>query len=233
VATADLNKQPDQVSAMFDEVAAGYDRTNGVLSMGNSALWRHAVVKAIAPQPGERILDIAAGTGTSSEVISRSGAHVVAADFSHGMLEVGRRKHPQIDFVHADAMDLPFGDAEFDAVTISFGLRNIEDPKRALREMCRVLKPGGRLVVCEFSTPPLALVRTGYNAYMKYLMPLVVGASSTNPEAYTYLAASIADWPDQATLASWIRDAGFTGVEHRNLTAGVVALHRARVPAAN
>ncbi len=218
---------------MFDEVAAGYDRTNGVLSMGNSALWRHAVVKAIAPQPGERILDIAAGTGTSSEVISRSGAHVVAADFSHGMLEVGRRKHPQIDFVQADAMDLPFGGAEFDAVTISFGLRNIEDPKRALREMCRVLKPGGRLVVCEFSTPPLALVRTGYNAYMKYLMPLVVGASSTNPEAYTYLAASIADWPDQATLASWIRDAGFTGVEHRNLTAGVVALHRARVPAAN
>ncbi|WP_403021576.1 bifunctional demethylmenaquinone methyltransferase/2-methoxy-6-polyprenyl-1,4-benzoquinol methylase UbiE [Salinibacterium sp. GXW1014] len=233
MATADLNKQPDQVSAMFDEVAAGYDRTNGVLSMGNSALWRHAVVKAIAPQPGERILDIAAGTGTSSEVISRSGAHVVAADFSHGMLEVGRRKHPQIDFVQADAMDLPFGGAEFDAVTISFGLRNIEDPKRALREMCRVLKPGGRLVVCEFSTPPLALVRTGYNAYMKYLMPLVVGASSTNPEAYTYLAASIADWPDQATLASWIRDAGFTGVEHRNLTAGVVALHRARVPAAN
>ncbi len=218
---------------MFDEVAAGYDRTNGVLSMGNSALWRHAVVKAIAPQPGERILDIAAGTGTSSEVISRSGAHVVAADFSHGMLEVGRRRHPQIDFVHADAMQLPFDDAEFDAVTISFGLRNIEDPKKALAEMRRVLKPDGRLVVCEFSTPPLALVRTGYNAYMKYLMPLVVGASSTNPEAYTYLAASIADWPDQATLASWIRDAGFTGVEHRNLTAGVVALHRARVPAAN
>ncbi|QEE62349.1 bifunctional demethylmenaquinone methyltransferase/2-methoxy-6-polyprenyl-1,4-benzoquinol methylase UbiE [Salinibacterium sp. dk2585] len=233
MATADLNKQPDQVSAMFDEVAAGYDRTNGVLSMGNSALWRHAVVKAIAPQPGERILDIAAGTGTSSEIISRSGAHVVAADFSHGMLEVGRRRHPQIDFVHADAMQLPFSDAEFDAVTISFGLRNIEDPKKALAEMRRVLKPGGRLVVCEFSTPPLALVRTGYNAYMKYLMPLVVGASSTNPEAYTYLAASIADWPDQATLASWIRDAGFTGVEHRNLTAGVVALHRARVPAAN
>ncbi|MBF0672109.1 MAG: bifunctional demethylmenaquinone methyltransferase/2-methoxy-6-polyprenyl-1,4-benzoquinol methylase UbiE [Salinibacterium sp.] len=233
MATADLNKQPDQVSAMFDEVAAGYDRTNGVLSMGNSALWRHAVVKAIAPQPGERILDIAAGTGTSSEVISRSGAHVVAADFSHGMLEVGRRRHPQIDFVHADAMQLPFDDAEFDAVTISFGLRNIEDPKKALAEMRRVLKPDGRLVVCEFSTPPLALVRTGYNAYMKYLMPLVVGASSTNPEAYTYLAASIADWPDQATLASWIRDAGFTGVEHRNLTAGVVALHRARVPAAN
>lgn len=218
---------------MFDEVAGGYDRTNGVLSMGNSALWRHAVVKAVAPKPGERILDIAAGTGTSSEVLSRSGAHVAAADFSQGMLEVGRRRHPQIDFVHADAMDLPFGDDEFDAVTISFGLRNIVDPKRALREMARVLKPGGRLVVCEFSTPPLALVRAGYTAYMKYLMPVVVGASSTNPQAYTYLAASIADWPDQATLASWIRDAGFTGVEHRNLTAGVVALHRARAAATN
>ncbi|MCW4385969.1 bifunctional demethylmenaquinone methyltransferase/2-methoxy-6-polyprenyl-1,4-benzoquinol methylase UbiE [Salinibacterium sp. SYSU T00001] len=233
MATADLSKQPAEVSAMFDEVARGYDRTNGVLSMGNSALWRHAVVKAIAPQPGERVLDIAAGTGTSSAVIARSGAHVIAADFSHGMLEVGRRRHPEIDFVHADAMQLPFDDGSFDAVTISFGLRNIEDPHRALAEMRRVLKPGGRLVICEFSTPPIALVRAGYNAYMKYVMPAVVGASSSNPQAYTYLAASIADWPDQATLASWIRAAGFTGVEHRNLTAGVVALHRAHTPAGN
>jgi demethylmenaquinone methyltransferase/2-methoxy-6-polyprenyl-1,4-benzoquinol methylase len=233
VATADLNKQPAEVSAMFDEVAKGYDRTNGVLSMGNSALWRHAVVKAIAPQPGERILDLAAGTGTSSAVLARSGAHVVAADFSHGMLEVGRRRHPEIDFVHADAMHLPFGDAEFDVATISFGLRNIEDPKAALAEMHRVLKPGGRLLICEFSTPPITVVRAGYNAYMKYVMPAVVGASSTNPEAYTYLAASIAEWPDQQTLAAWIRSAGFTGVAHRNLTAGVVALHRGRKPAAS
>lgn len=216
---------------MFDEVAKGYDRTNGVLSMGNSALWRHAVVAAIAPQPGERILDLAAGTGTSSAALARSGAHVVAADFSHGMLEVGRRRHPELDFVHADAMHLPFGDAEFDVATISFGLRNIEDPRAALAEMHRVLKPGGRLLICEFSTPPIRVVRAGYNAYMKYVMPAVVGASSSNPEAYTYLAASIADWPDQAALAAWIRAAGFTGVAHRNLTAGVVALHRGRTPA--
>lgn len=215
---------------MFDGVAKGYDRTNGVLSMGNSALWRHAVVKAIAPQPGERILDLAAGTGTSAEVLARSGARVVAADFSHGMLEVGRRRHPDIDFVHADAMDLPFDDAEFDVATISFGLRNVADPRRALREMHRVLKPGGRLLICEFSTPPIQVVRAGYRAYMKYVMPAIVGASSTNPQAYTYLAASIADWPDQATLADWIRDAGFSGVAHRNLTAGVVALHRATKP---
>lgn len=215
---------------MFDEVAQHYDRTNDVLSMGNSMLWRRAVVRAIDPQPGERILDIAAGTGTSSVALSRTGATVVAADFSPGMIEVGRVKHPQIEFVQADAMALPFGDAEFDVATISFGLRNIEDPKKALAEMYRVLKPGGRLLICEFSSPPRALFRAGYGAYMKFVMPTVVGLSSSNPEAYKYLSESIADWPDQTTLSQWIRGAGFTRVGYRNLTAGVVAMHRGRKP---
>ena len=215
---------------MFDDVAQHYDRTNSVLSLGNSLIWRMLTVRAIAPQPGERILDLAAGTGTSSAALAKSGAHVVAADFSAGMIEVGRRKHPDLEFVQADAMDLPFKTGEFDVVTISFGLRNIVDAKKALREMYRVLKPGGRLVICEFSKPPVAILRAGYNAYLKYVMPTVVDAASSNPEAYSYLAESIADWPDQTTLSQWIRGAGFTRVAYRNLTAGIVALHRGHKP---
>jgi demethylmenaquinone methyltransferase/2-methoxy-6-polyprenyl-1,4-benzoquinol methylase len=231
VAKADLSKQPGEVSAMFDGVAKHYDRTNDVLSLGNAWIWRAATVKAVAPKAGEKILDLAAGTGTSSAALAKSGADVTAADFSPGMIEVGRRKHPGITFVEADAMNLPFADNEFDAVTISFGLRNIEDPKKALAEMFRVLKPGGRLVVCEFSKPPRAIFRAGYTAYMRFIMPAVVDAASSNPEAYTYLADSIRDWPDQVTLSQWIRGAGFTRVAYRNLTVGVVALHRGHKPA--
>jgi demethylmenaquinone methyltransferase/2-methoxy-6-polyprenyl-1,4-benzoquinol methylase len=230
VAKADLSKQPGEVAAMFDDVAKHYDRTNSVLSLGNSLIWRSLTVRAIAPQAGEHILDLAAGTGTSSAALAKSGAHVVAADFSAGMIEVGRQKHPDLEFVQADAMALPFKTGEFDAVTISFGLRNIEKPKLALKELYRVLKPGGRLVICEFSKPPVAILRAGYSAYLKYVMPIVVDTASSNPEAYGYLAESIADWPDQTTLSQWIRGAGFTRVAYRNLTAGVVALHRGHKP---
>ena len=215
---------------MFNGVAKYYDRTNDVLSMGNAFIWRIATTKAVGPLPGERILDIAAGTGTSSASLAKSGAEVIAADFSAGMITVGRLKHPKITFVEADAMSLPFADGEFDAVTISFGLRNVEQPKKALAEMFRVLKPGGRLIICEFSKPPRALFRAGYGAYMKYLMPAVVNVVSSNSEAYTYLNDSIREWPDQVTLSQWIRGAGFTRVAYRNLTAGVVALHRGHKP---
>ena len=230
---ADLSKQPDQVAAMFDQVSTRYDRTNAVLSVGNAALWRIATTRAVRPRAGETILDVAAGTGTSSASLARNGASVVAADFSEGMIEVGRRRqagNPFIRFVQADAMALPFEDDRFDAVTISFGLRNIIDPKKALAEFFRVVKPGGRVVVCEFSQPPLAAIRAGYAAYLRFGMPVLARLASSNPAAYEYLMESIQAWPNQPALAGWMREAGFEQVAFRNLTAGIVALHRGFKP---
>lgn len=218
---------------MFDRVASRYDLVNTVLSAGCDGLWRMATVSAIVPQPGERILDVAAGTGASSVALARWGAQVVAADFSSGMIAVGRTRHSDttnVEFVRADAMALPFGDDEFDAVTISFGLRNIVDPHAALAEFLRVTKPGGRLVVCEFSIPPCPLVRYPYFWYLRTIMPDVTRLVSSDPEAYLYLADSIAAWPCAPELSSWIRGAGYRRVEHRMLTGGIVALHRATKP---
>ena len=225
-----MDKQPDEVSGMFDGVARHYDRTNAIMSVGNAQLWRAATVRAVDPHAGERILDVAAGTGTSSAALARTGARVVALDFSPGMIAEGRRRQRKIEFVEGDAERLPFGDDEFDAVTISFGLRNVEHPNVALAEMYRVLKPGGRLVICEFSRPQRALFRAGYAAYMRFVMPVVATAASSNKAAYGYLRESIEEWPDQGTLTQWIRGVGFTRVAYRNLTLGVVALHRGHKP---
>jgi len=217
---------------MFDQVAAGYDRTNNVLSVGNALLWRVATTRAVNPRPGEKILDLAAGTGTSSASLAKSGAHVVAADFSPGMIEVGRRQQagvPNIEFVVADGMDLPFADDEFDAVTISFGLRNISDPHKGLAELFRVTRPGGRIVICEFSKPVKPL-RAAYFWYLENVMPTLAKAVSSNVDAYDYLFESIEQWPDQKTLAGWMRRAGFVDVRHRDLSAGIVALHKGIKP---
>jgi demethylmenaquinone methyltransferase/2-methoxy-6-polyprenyl-1,4-benzoquinol methylase len=230
---ADLGKDPRRVSGMFDEVARGYDRTNTVLSLGNDQLWRVATTRAVAPRPGQRILDLAAGTGASSVSLARSGAEVVAADFSPGMIAEGRRRHrgiPNLTFIEADATALPFEDGEFDAVTMSFGLRNVNEPAKALGELLRVTKPGGRLVVCEFSHPPSPAFNGLYHFYNDRILPVVAKTVSSNAEAYDYLNESIKDWPDQRTLSAWIRAAGWTDVAYRNLSFGIVALHRARKP---
>lgn len=230
---ADLGKDPARVSGMFDEVAPAYDRSNTILSLGNDRLWRVATTRAVAPKAGQRILDLAAGTGASSVALARSGAEVVAADFSPGMLAEGRRRHggiPNLSFVEADATALPFADDEFDTVTISFGLRNVNEPRTALAELLRVTAPGGRLVICEFSQPPSPAFGSLYRFYNDRVLPAVARTVSSNAAAYDYLNESIKDWPDQPTLAGWIREAGWEDVAYRNLSFGIVALHRARKP---
>lgn len=224
---ASLEKAPREVAAMFDEVAEKYDITNDVLSMGQDRIWRRAVVKAVDAQAGERILDLAAGTATSSEPLAASGATVIPCDFSIGMLKVGKRRRADLPFAAGDGMKLPFADASFDAVTISFGLRNIADPVIGLSEMLRVAKPGGRLVVCEFSQPTWKPWRTVYVEYLMKALPAVARKVSSNPDAYVYLAESIRAWPDQAGLAALVTEAGWADVGWRNLTGGIVALHRA------
>ena len=227
---ASLEKDPRDVATMFDDVASKYDLTNDVLTVGIDRLWRRAVLAACAAQPGERVLDIAAGTGTSSEPFAARGVEVVPADFSLGMLRVGHDRRPDLAFTAADAMRLPFADDSFDVVTMSFGLRNVADTGVALREFLRVTRPGGRLVVCEFSRPSSSVLRAAYDKVVLRALPTVARQVSSNPESYVYLAESIRDWPAQRALAEQVRDAGWHEVAWRNLTGGIVALHRAVAP---
>lgn len=215
---------------MFDDVARRYDLTNDVLSLGQDRRWRREVLQAVDPQPGEIVLDLAAGTGTSSQPFRDRGATVVPCDFSVGMLQVGKRALPHLPFVAGDGTRLPFPDDTFDAVTISFGLRNIVDADAGLRELLRVTRPGGRLVVCEFSSPTWAPFRTVYIEYLMKALPAVARAVSSSPDAYVYLAESIRAWPDQAGLGARLQRAGWSAVEWRNLSGGIVALHRASKP---
>ncbi len=228
---ASLEKDPRDVAAMFDDVAEKYDLTNDLLSLGQDRLWRRAVVSSLAAAPGERVLDIAAGTGTSSEPFADGGVEVVPADFSLGMLRVGKRRRDDLAFTAADATALPFADGSFDAVTMSFGLRNVVDVEGALAEFARVTRPGGRLLVCEFSHPTNAPFRTVYTEYLMRALPPVARRFSSNPDSYTYLAESIRAWPDQRALGALIAQAGWGQVAWRNLSGGIVAMHRAVKPA--
>ena len=224
---ADLTKKSQEVAAMFDDVAKNYDKANDLLSLGSARVWRKAVAKLVNPQSGQNILDLAAGTGASSAAFLKEGVRVVAADFSNGMLEEGRKRHPEIEFVFADASKLPFKAEEFDTVTISFGLRNVENTELALAEMLRVLKPGGKLVVCEFSTIPNKFLHSLYRFYLKNLLPRISALVSNTPEAYSYLAESIDAWPKQHELAAMIEKVGYQSVQFRNQSLGIVAIHSA------
>jgi demethylmenaquinone methyltransferase/2-methoxy-6-polyprenyl-1,4-benzoquinol methylase len=225
VSRADLDKDPRDVAAMFDGVAHRYDLTNTVLTAGLDHRWRALTRAALQLRPGDRVLDLAAGTAVSTVELARSGAWCVAADFSLGMLRAGA--HRSVPKVAADALHLPFVDGAFDAVTISFGLRNIADTDQALRELARVTRPGGRLVVCEFSTPTNGAFRSLYMDGFMRALPRIASVTASASYAYVYLAESILAWPDQAGLADLVAEAGWKNPEWRNLTGGIVALHRA------
>jgi demethylmenaquinone methyltransferase / 2-methoxy-6-polyprenyl-1,4-benzoquinol methylase len=223
---ASLAKGRAEVAAMFDRVAERYDLANDVLSLGQDRAWRREVLDAVDVRVGDRVLDLAAGTGTSSEPFAAAGAFVVPTDISLGMLQVGKRRSPWLPFVAGDGLQLPYADHSFDAVTISFGLRNVADTAAALAELWRVTRPGGRLVVCEFSTPTWAPFRIVYRNYLVAAIPALARVVSSNPVAYEYLAESILSWPDQPGLAALMQQAGWRNVAWKNLSTGIVALHR-------
>jgi demethylmenaquinone methyltransferase / 2-methoxy-6-polyprenyl-1,4-benzoquinol methylase len=239
---ADLDKQPGDVAAMFDAIAGRYDLLNDILSAGQVRLWRRTVARITGAGPGNRVLDLAAGTGTSSLTFTAAGADCVACDFSLGMLRAGHsrlaagqgpgRHRPdgqgRLAFAAGDALRLPFRDESFDAVTISFGLRNVASPGTALAEMHRVTRPGGRLVVCEFSTIKIAPLDMLYRRYLTNVLPAIARRTARSPEAYEYLAESITDWPAQRELVGLIEAAGWSAVRWRDLSLGVVAVHVAR-----
>ena len=227
---ANMDKNPQEVAAMFDGVARRYDIVNDLLSLGRTKAWRRAATKVIAPAPGMKILDMAAGTGSSSAPLAAAGADVIAADFSEGMIAAGRKARPDLTFIKADALNLPFANGEFDTATISFGLRNTQNTEKALAEMLRVVKSGGHLVVAEFSSPTWRPFRTIYTNYLMRALPAIARKTSSNPDAYIYLAESIRAWPDQKGLAAEISAAGWVGTTWKNLTGGVVAVHKARKP---
>lgn len=254
---AELDKQPRDVAAMFDAVAGRYDLMNDLLSAGQVRLWRRAVTRIVAAGPGDKVLDLAAGTGTSARSFAAGGASVVACDFSLGMLRAGKDRGAElpragkagggksaggksaepragktsagsVTFVAGDALNLPFEDQSFDVTTISFGLRNVADTKRALEEMRRVTRPSGRLVICEFSRITSKPLDHVYRRYLLAGLPAIANRAARNPEAYVYLAESILDWPAQPELARTIEQAGWQSVRWRDLTLGIVAVHVAR-----
>lgn len=223
------------VARVFDSVAARYDLMNDLMSGGVHRIWKRFTIELSAVRPGQAVLDIAGGTGDLAAKfadIVGPGGRVVLADINESMLQVGRDKlidhgyQGNLEYVQADAQYLPFPDDSFDCVSIAFGLRNVTDKDLALRSMLRVLKPGGRLLVLEFSKPDNELLGKAYDGYSFRVLPLMGKLVAGDSDSYQYLAESIRMHPDQETLQGMMEDAGFVNCEYHNLTGGIVALHR-------
>ncbi|AIU86892.1 bifunctional demethylmenaquinone methyltransferase/2-methoxy-6-polyprenyl-1,4-benzoquinol methylase UbiE [Pectobacterium odoriferum] len=223
------------VAEVFHSVAAKYDLMNDLMSFGIHRVWKRFTIECSGVRRNQRVLDLAGGTGDLTAKFSRmvgEGGEVILADINASMLKVGREKLrnkgiiDNINYVQANAEALPFPDDFFDCITISFGLRNVTDKNKALRSMYRVLKPGGRLLVLEFSKPVIKQLSTVYDAYSFHILPRIGEAVASDAGSYRYLAESIRMHPDQETLKGMMSDAGFDSVNYFNLTGGIVALHR-------
>ncbi|TXS93909.1 bifunctional demethylmenaquinone methyltransferase/2-methoxy-6-polyprenyl-1,4-benzoquinol methylase UbiE [Parahaliea maris] len=231
----DKDAKAGMVAGVFHSVAARYDLMNDLMSGGIHRIWKRFTIELSGVRKGNSVLDIAGGTGDLAARFSRivgPEGRVVLADINDSMLSVGRDKlidtgnQGNIEFVQADAQYLPFPDDTFDCVTIAFGLRNVTDKDLALRSMLRVLKPGGRLLVLEFSKPQNELLGKAYDNYSFKVLPMMGKLVAGDSESYQYLAESIRMHPDQETLKQMMEDAGFSRCEFHNLTGGIVALHR-------
>ena len=212
---------------MFDRVARRYDLVNTVLSGGTDGGWRRRAARLTGLKAGNWALDVACGSGKLTAQLARvagDGGRVVGLDFSPEMLEVARRDHPGLEFVEGDALKLPFDDATFDATTMAFGLRNLADPVEGLREMLRVVKPGGRAVVLEFVRPPQNLVGTAYRVYLRALLPAIGGALSGQPKAYRYLSDTVDSYRTPDELRAMAGAAGWSGVSYKGLAMGTVGI---------
>ena len=222
-----------KVQSVFNSVAGKYDIMNDVMSMGIHRIWKEAMMDWLAPSPGQKLLDVAGGTGDISfKFLNRAGSgHATVLDITENMLIAGRKRAEAdkmlntIDWVVGDAMALPFADNSFDVYTISFGIRNVTRPQEALNEAFRVLRPGGRLMVLEFNQIPVPLVQKAYDIYSFNVIPRMGKLIANDRESYQYLVESIRNFPDQETFLSMVREAGFENTNYRNLSLGIAALH--------
>ncbi|MGB3724634.1 MAG: bifunctional demethylmenaquinone methyltransferase/2-methoxy-6-polyprenyl-1,4-benzoquinol methylase UbiE [Glaciecola sp.] len=231
----ETSKKADMVAEVFHSVAAKYDVMNDLMSFGIHRIWKRFTIDSSGVKSGQKVLDLAGGTGDLAAKFSRivgNSGQVVLADINHSMLNVGKDKlinmgiMGNLHYVQANAEALPFPDNHFDLITIAFGLRNVTDKSKALASMYRVLKPGGRLLVLEFSKPTSEALNKAYDAYSFYLLPQMGKLVANDAESYRYLAESIRMHPDQDTLENMMQEVGFEQTQYTNLTGGIVALHK-------
>lgn len=228
-----LDKKRETISSMFDSIAPVYDSLNHLLSFGIDRSWRRRLVRRVVSfcrqRPGDvRVLDVACGTGDVSIALHRKGLDVTGVDISANMMDIARKKAPEITFSYGDASALPFGDGTFDAVTIAFGIRNFDKRGQCIRELHRVLKDGGMLAIAEFSIPRNRLWRGVYTMYFKYVLPAVGRIVSRQSYAYTYLPESSFDFPAPGDFLAELSEGGFTDISAESMTGGVAYLYVGR-----